>query len=499
MSFPPLPLGWLGWIALVPLGIGLELRARTGGGEQAPWRAGFGLGYLAGFILFLAGLHWIAFLSPIAVTVPGIMFPAWPAAAAYLALFPALVGAVCLRARVRWGLPIALTLPLVWIGAEKFRALGELGFPWLSLGYSQWATGPVLQWASLGGPALVGLWVAVVNGFGIAAVWAWMNGNRGGGGRRAGAALLCLAVVVIGGRFFLTPAGDLEPQGSRLALIQGNIAGDIKWDRTRNQNVTALFLSMSRQSLQLRPDLIVWPETATGSYLRRDPVAQFAVRAVVDSSGVPLLTGYPDYRVLPDDQGYLSTNSAGLFLPGRGLVNQYDKMHLVPFGERMPFQRWLPMLGDMDFGQAEFTPGESVVLLAAPPDTAGVLICFESIYPEISREARARGANLLVIITNDEWFGKTGALYQHASMSVFRAVENRLPLARCANTGLSFFVDTRGRVYEGGGAFTREIRVARIDRFGPRPLYSRWGDWAGWICLILALAIAVVSVWPLKK
>lgn len=483
----------------MPVGVALELRARSASGERAPWRSGFSLGYLCGFFLFLAGLHWIAFLTPIAVTVPWIMFPAWPAAAAYLALFPAVAGAICLRARVRWGIPIALSLPPVWIGVEKFRALGELGFPWLSLGYSQWSAAPVLQWASLGGPALVGLWVAAVNGLLIAAVLAWKDGERRRAVGRVTAALGCLAVALIGGRFFLTPIGDLEPRGSRLALIQGNIAGDVKWDRTRNQHVTALFMAMSRRSLEGHPDLIVWPETATGTYLRRDPVSQFAVRALVDSAGVPILTGFPDFRLLPDDEGYLSTNSAGVFLPGHGLTAQYDKMHLVPFGERMPFQRWLPWLGDLDFGQAEFTPGDSPILLAAPPDTVGVLICFESIYPEISREARKRGANLLVNITNDEWFGKTGALYQHASMSVFRAVENRLPLARCANTGLSFFVDTRGQVYEGGGAFTREIRIARIDRPGRPPLYSRLGDWVGWSCLVLAMLVAAAAAWRLEN
>jgi apolipoprotein N-acyltransferase len=484
---------------LIPFGVALELRARTERGRAAPGRSGFGLGYLSGFFLFLAGLHWIAFLSTVAVTITWIMYPAWVAAAAYLALFPALVGTFCLRARLRWGIPVALTLPLVWIGVEKFRALGELAFPWLSLGYSQWATGPVLQWAAVGGPALVGFWVAVVNGIGVAAVLAWLDGRRAGAMRLGGAAAVVVVVVVVAGRLFFTPAGDLEPMGSRVALIQGNIAGDIKWDRTRNQHVTGLFLRMSEQATAFEPDLIIWPETATGTYLKRDPIAQFSVRILADTTGVPILTGYPDYTVLPGGEEYLSTNSAGIFRPHLGLTGQYDKMHLVPFGERMPFQRWFPQLGDMDFGQAEFTPGDSMTLLAAPPDTAAVLICFESIYPEISRLARERGANLLVNITNDEWFGKTGALYQHASMSVFRAVENRLPLARCANTGLSFFVDIRGRVYEGGGAFTREIRVARIDRPGPRPLFSRVGDWPGWTCFFLTLALVLASVRPRKK
>ena len=168
-------------------------------------------------------------------------------------------------------------------------------------------------------------------------------------------------------------------------------------------------------------------------------------------------------------------------------------MHLVPFGERLPFQSVMPWLGDLDLGQAEWTPGDSLVLLSTPSDTVAVMICFESIFPEMARDARKKGATLLAVLTNDQWFGKTGALYQHAAMSVFRAVETRLPLARCANTGITFFVDTRGRVYEAGGVFTREVRTAAIDRPGESTPYSRWGDWVGNGALFVSLALLLLS------
>jgi apolipoprotein N-acyltransferase len=438
------------------------------------------------------GLHWIALLKPIAVTVPWIMYPAWPAAAAYLALFPALVGALVLALRVRRGLPVAATLPAAWIAGEKLRGLGELGFPWLWLGYSQWENLPVLQWSALGGPLGVGLLMAGASSLVLEAVLAWPARRR-----RAflfgGAALAWLAGVALGGRFLAPGSHRASPPGIRVAVIQGNVPGEVKWDATRNREVLDLFLSMSREALAGRPALVIWPETATGSFLARDPVATSALEAFVDSSGVDLLTGYPDYRY--DDVDVVrSTNSAGVFVPRRGLVAQYDKIHLVPFGERLPFQSILPALGRLDLGQAEFTPGDSLVLLPAAGRRAAVLVCFESIFPEVGRAARCAGATLLVNVTNDEWFGDSGALYQHAAMSVFRAVETRLPLVRCANTGLSFFVDPDGRVHQTSGAFTREIRLAGVPPPGPAPPFARLGDLAGTGCLALTAALLLVAV-----
>jgi apolipoprotein N-acyltransferase len=476
----------------VPLGIALDQRSAAFGSvlRRDVFGTGFRLGYVAGLFLFAAGLHWIAFLKPIAVTVKWIMYPAWVAAAAYLALYPAIAAMVAFAARVRAGIPIAIGLPLAWLGAEKLRSLGELSFPWLSIGYTQWEQSAVLQWAAIGGVSLVGAWVVAVNGCVLAAI-------QGGGRGRAGAALAAIAIVVACvaiGRGPLWPNDADEPrQGARVALIQGNVPGEVKWSGRHQTEVLTGFLEQSREALRESPRLLIWPETATGSYLRRDPVALIRVSQFVDSAGVPLLAGYPDYEFQPDG-GYAITNSAGTFLPGASLVAQYDKMHLVPFGERMPFQWLLPALGNLDLGQAEFVPGDSLVLLPWNGEKAAVLVCFESVFPEATRAARRAGATLLVNITNDEWFGRTGALYQHAAMAVFRAVETRLPLARCANTGLTFFVDRAGRVYERGGVFTRESRLGQLDRPGEPPPYVRFGDVTGVVALLATAFLVLRSL-----
>jgi apolipoprotein N-acyltransferase len=294
------------------------------------------------------------------------------------------------------------------------------------------------------------------------------------------------------GAAVLTPADSGARQGPKVALVQGNVPGEVKWSGRHQAQVLQGFLEQSRAALAERPTFIIWPETATGSYLRRDILALIAVQGFVDSAGVPLLAGYPDYRRRLDN-GYDLFNAAGVFTPQVGIEAQYAKMHLVPFGERLPFQWLIPALGKIDLGQAEFLPGDSLRLLPVAGERAAVLICFESIFPEAPRAARRRGATVLVNITNDEWFGRTGALYQHAAMAVFRAVETRLPLARCANTGLTFFVDIRGRLYERGGVFTRETRCGRLDRPGPAPPYVRWGDWPGRAALSLSGALALAA------
>jgi len=465
----------------VPLGIALEIRAA----DPRPGRAGFRTSYLTGFVFFLGGLHWIAFLKPVAVTISWIMYPAWVAGAAYLAFYPALAGMAAALFRARLGVPMAVALPVAWLATEKLRSLGEMGFPLLSIGYTPWRSLALIQWASIGGVALVGTWIVAVNGCLIAA---WLARRKGRGGR----AVACLAAAIVLGLAAYAGGSALQParlpggySGPRVALIQGNVPGEIKWSGTHQKEVLAKFLSLSRRSLAEKPDLLIWPETATGSYLRRDMPALIAVQGFVDSANVPLLAGYPDYE-LRKDGSYRLTNAAGVFAPGQGITGQYEKMHLVPFGERLPFEWLIPALAKIDFGQAEFAPGDSLVLLQAGGERACVLVCFESIFEDAPRQARSRGATLLVNITNDEWFGRTGALYQHAAMAVFRSVETRLPLARCANTGLTFFVDARGEPYGIGGVFEDLIRVGRLDAPRPAPPFVRWGDVIG--CCVLALA-----------
>ncbi|HUK63669.1 MAG TPA: apolipoprotein N-acyltransferase, partial [Dongiaceae bacterium] len=205
---------------------------------------------------------------------------------------------------------------------------------------------------------------------------------------------------------------------------------------------------------------------------------------------VPVFAGFPDYRIGARGE-VIYENAAGMFLPGGGRSDTYAKIHLVPFGERMPFESWLPFMKKLQLGQAEWEPGRRWTLFGLDGRRFGALICFESIYPGHARRLVRAGASWLVNITNDEWFGNSAALHQHAAMAVFRAVENRVPLARCANTGVTMMVDPYGRVTARAPTWTPAVVEAVLPPAGPRTPYTRLGDWPGVLALLTLAALAV--------
>jgi apolipoprotein N-acyltransferase len=478
-----LGLGALAWVAFVPLLWVLDARLRAG----ARLRSMAAPGYVFGFAFFLVGLHWIALLAEVAITVPWLKYPAWVAGAAYLALFPMLGTLLAGWIARRAGLSLAVTFPPVWVAVEELRASGELGFPWFQAGYSQWAYTPIVQMASLGGVTLVTLWIVVVN----VLLWRALVGAA----RLRAAIGLALALMLpwVWGQRVLAAAPPAV--GPEVALVQGNIPGELKWAGTHEPEILASFLALSDSAMQRhpRPTLLIWPETATGSWLRKQLDQTLAVSTFAARAGVPIFTGFADYDY--DAHGKVhQRNSAGLFGPDGSLGEAYAKRHLVPFGERMPFQRWVPALGRLDLGQAEWTPGTRAVLFPGPPGRFGCLICFESIFPDLAREDVRAGAQWLVNITNDEWFGRSAALEQHAAMAVFRAVENHVPVARCANTGLSWLIDARGRVLRSGPVFERAVVSGPIGPAGPPTAFTKVGDWPGFLCVaftLLALALVL--------
>ncbi len=476
------PLGFLGWLSFIPLLAALESRVRA----RAPARALFATGYASGLVFYLVGAHWIAQLSDVAITVPWLKYPAWIAAALYLALFSGLTTLIAGWLAQRSQAGLAVTFPLALLAVEELRGSGELGFPWFQPGYTQHAYAPVIQLASLGSVTLVTLWLAGVN----VLLWRAMTGRsrlRAG----AGAALLLLFPWVWGQR--VLDAAPREP-GPVVALVQADIAGEIKWSGKHQQAILDSFLGLSDRAARARPRpvLLVWPETATGSYLKKQVDQQIAVRRFVLRDSVPLVCGYADYDYGPDGRLRLF-NAAGLF-GLRGETPRYAKRHLVPFGERMPFQALFPALGRIDLGQAEWTPGHDAILFPSDAGSFSVLICFESIFPALARSDVRRGARWLVNLTNDEWFGNGPALEQHAAMAVFRAVEHHVPLARCANTGITMLVDAYGRITHRVPVFTPAVLRAPLGRPGPHTLYTRLGDWPGVLCA-LGLVLLALDAW----
>ena len=497
--------GFVAWGALVPLLAALEGRARRSGSAASLFR----LGWLFGFVFFLVGTHWIALLSEVAITVPWLKYPAWAAAAAYLALYSGLATLLAgllarppgprSRAAAAGGaagavsrVPLTLAFPAVFLFVEELRASGELGFPWFQPGYTQHAYVPILQLASLGSVSLVTLWLVLVN------VLLWRAIAGGSRLRSALGALLLVVVPWLWGQRVLQVAerGAGPPDPSRVvALVQGNVAGEIKWSGQHQGEILDTFLRLSGEAAghRPRPVLAIWPETATGSYLRKQLDQAIAVAGFAARTGVPVFTGFADYAW--DARGRQhSYNSGGLFAVDGTIGPVCAKRHLVPFGERMPFERVFPWLGRIELGQAEWTPGAGTVLFPSAAGPFSCMVCFEAIFPDLSRDDVRLGARWIVNITNDEWFGNGAALYQHAAMSVFRAVENRVPLARCANTGLTLVADANGRVVATLPVFQPGVLVTELPRAGaagvPTP-YTRFGDWPGLLSVVAVFGLGL--------
>jgi apolipoprotein N-acyltransferase len=278
--------------------------------------------------------------------------------------------------------------------------------------------------------------------------------------------------------------------GPRVALVQGNIPGEIKWSGTHQTEILDTFIDLTERSAAQKPSIAIWPETATGSYLKRQPDQALAVESLAHRTGVPVFSGFADFDRGPDGR-LRNYNAAGLFTGDGRPEPRYAKRHLVPFGERMPFEWLFPALGRLDLGQAEWTAGDHVVLFPSAAGPFACLICFESIFPDLSREAVRDGARWLVNVTNDEWFGNSAAIDQHAAMAVFRAAENHVPLARCANTGLTLLIDSNGRVTRRLPTFRVAVLVGELSSPGIVTPWTRIGDWPGVLAALLVAAAAL--------
>jgi apolipoprotein N-acyltransferase len=260
----------------------------------------------------------------------------------------------------------------------------------------------------------------------------------------------------------------------RVALIQGNIAQEIKWDRKFQQQTTEKYARLSVAAKQETPALVVWPETATPFYFPFHATLSRIVIDAVKNTGADFLIGSPSFREKAGELAYY--NSAYLVASDGSVKGRYDKVHLVPFGEYVPFKRYLPFLGKIVEQVGDFRAGRQGANLNWRGRGLGVLICYESIFPVLARAQVAAGADLLVNITNDAWYGRSSAPFQHFSMAVFRAVENRRPLVRAANTGISGFVDAAGRVTDASALFVDAVLTRPVSLVKVPALYTRIGD-----------------------
>ena len=492
LAFPPWRLWPLAFTAWVPLWLTLAADAAERPAARPRARRTFLEGWLMGFAAFVLLLYWILWLSNEEVTIPGLMIPGLALLALYLGIFFGLAALA-----IRWlhhatGAPLLLVAPPVTLLFEWLRDLGPLGFPWGAPAYAFARVTPLLQPSAITGFWGLVLLVLVVN----ALLAAGLRGSRWCLPAAAG----LLALWWIDGAAVLArhPEGALEPgrRALKVLVAQPDIRREIKWKKEKREEVTRLVYDHALQAAERGRaaggfDLFVWPETVLPTLVLQDPAERARLDSVVARIGAPVLLGAQEVAWGISDSGrnWLIYNSAAVVHPDGGASPTYRKMKLVPFSERMPLQRIAPWLAQIDFGQSDFSAGTEPVLLNVLGEKAGCLICFESVFPEVSAEMVRRGATLLVNITNDFWFGRTAGPMQHAEMSILRAVENRVPLVRCANTGVSFVVDPWGRVREERGIFTQADFVASIacgaGSFASRHPQGLAAAWLAWMAAAL--------------
>jgi apolipoprotein N-acyltransferase len=385
-------------------------------------------------------------------------------------------------------------VPVFWVAMEFLRANLFTGLPWELLGYSQHGYLHMIQIADIFG--IYGVSGILALGNAVAFIGYLFIRNRDWGGihvtkRCAAVSFACfisllLAVLVYGNRRIqtidetITRSTHLE-----IAVIQGNIDQAIKWDREFQEKTIDDYLQLSESIVSDDLDLIVWPETATPFYLLSDAKPTERVFEGLKRIDRDFLIGSPSYKKQTDRIVYF--NSAYLIEAEGGFAGKYDKVHLVPFGEYVPFKKWLPFIGKLVEQVGDFIPGKKGRTMPWKDNRIGMQICYEIIFPGLSRTMVQNEADLLVNITNDAWFGRTGAPYQHFSMAVIRAVENRRSLVRAANTGISGFVDPVGRVLAATPLFKGVALKKKVPVLKTKSFYTRHGDVFAIICILAAL------------
>jgi apolipoprotein N-acyltransferase len=464
----------------------------------------FRLGLLIGFVHYTFLLYWIVIVlgtyGHLAwwVTVPALLL-----LSLYMSLYPAIFAVIISRA-MKKGRSLLWLAPALWVTLDAVRGKLFTGFPWQDLAYSQCRAPWLIQAADLVGHHGITFLIVLANGllYTIATRFPFQRGikttaNFDQQKRRVSvgpvaAGLVILAAVIYG----LLRYGQVAEQVARcptvrVAVIQGNISQDRKWTPAMQHETLEIYQRLSTKAVEeggtrKEPMLLIWPETALPFYIRSEVGVPAAVAQRVRDKGACLLTGVPYAEGAaggnPVEDRYY--NSAILLGPDGDVNGRYDKQHLVPFGEYIPFRKYLPFVGPLVESMGDFTPGSTQRPLACQTAGIGVLICFESIFPDLSRKWTENGANMLVNITNDAWFGRSSAPWQHFSMAVFRAVETRRSLARAANTGVSGFVDPVGRISASLPLFETGYSTDDLPICSEQTFFVRYGYYFPVFCII---------------
>ena len=481
LSFPKSGISLLAWFALVPL---------FAASRNLSLKSSFSLGLLAGLVHYLTLIRWLAHTMstygqlPFYVSLP-ILFLLSFYLALYIAIFLMTANYLCSS-------PISffLTAPLIWVSLEYIRSFLFTGFPWELLGYSQFNMLHIIQISDISGVYGVSFCIVLLN-TALFLIYLGLTGKdwkeKHIGIKHAAEATAAVVVIIAAvwgyGSRQIHRLHELAANSPSIkaTIVQGNIDQAKKWNPAFQRSSTIKYIRLSLHSKKLHPDLVVWPETAAPFYFTRNIELTKLVLSGIRETGTDFLIGSPAFSVEKNKIAYY--NSAFLVDATGNVTGRYDKSHLVPFGEYVPLKKWLPFVGKMVEGVGDFRAGEKGRTLQWKKFRIGVLICYEMIFPPLARAMVQNNASILINLTNDAWYGKSSAPYQHFSMAIFRAVENRRSLVRAANTGISGFIDPSGSVIESTDLFKDAVVTQKVPMLEVKTFYSRFGDVFATACL----------------
>lgn len=488
LASPSADLEPLGWVALTPLIYAVDKCIRP----KDAFKAG-----MAGGLLAYSGLcYW--FIGTM-MSFGGMSFPVSLFFFLFLAMYMALywgLFAYLLKGASLQGISVLIVAPSLWVSLEYLRTYLFTGHPWALLGYTQYKNISIIQLSDITGVYGISFILALFS----ATVYEFIRRYRLENSFPLKEAALLLAALLIPLSYgSVKIAGYKEPERVlRAALIQGNIEQGVKWNEDYKEKTVDIYRTLSERAYKEAGglDIIVWPETAVPFYYQQNGSLTGRVRRISKDLDAPILFGSPAYKFVNRKAAYL--NSAFLIAPTankRGIetIGRYDKYHLVPFGEYVPLGKYLFFINKITAGIGDFIPGEGVMTLdmavsgsKEPHVSYGPLICYEGIFPDLVRRFVKKGANVLVNITNDAWYGRSSAPYQHLSAIAFRSVENGIYTLRAANTGVTAIIDPLGRIEGETAIFEEGFLTGRIGLADKRTFYTTYGD-------VFAIALSILS------
>jgi apolipoprotein N-acyltransferase len=499
-SFAPFNITLTAWFGLVPLFLAMEGKGK---------RDLCSITILWGLLFFIGTVYWVVHSMYYYGGVPAyigilVLF----LLVFYMSLYTVLFGLGFYTTR-KLGVTLSIiTISSLWVGLEYLRGFLLTGFPWVLLGYSQSTFLPIIQFADITGVWGVSFLIVAFNYIFFIFLKAVINRQKLPL-KECISVLLIIVSALIYGYLRIGQINSITNSWKevKVGIAQGNIDQSVKWDPAFQMETIDIYRELSIDISRNGARLIVWPETAIPFFLQSNDRLGPIVYETARETGSYIIAGSPSFDKSDGKVEYY--NSAFLISPEGKITGRYDKIHLVPFGEYVPLKRILFFINKLTEGVGDFSSGKELEPLVfnqtnttgKPPSfnySVGIMICFESIFPELARGLIKNGANLLAVITNDAWFGRTSAPYQHFEMAIFRAVENRSFLLRAANTGISGVIDPTGRIAIKGELFTKERIVGKVRlREGPLTIYTRYGDFFAITCLVFSLLI--IFIYSFKK